>query len=112
MACPASVVYHVGGGTLPKGNDRKVFLNFRNNLIMLAKNLPGQQAGWKVPFRILLDAISAFKGLFGGEVTYFVAVLRAHAGFVKWLVSGRKISNFPAKRSGVLHGWYPGSVVW
>ena len=44
MACPASVVYHVGGGTLPKGNERKVFLNFRNNLMMLAKNLPGNEA--------------------------------------------------------------------
>ncbi len=39
-SCPQSVVYHVGGGTLPKGNERKVFLNFRNNLIMMAKNLP------------------------------------------------------------------------
>jgi len=38
-ACPASVVYHVGAGTLPRGG-RKVYLNFRNNLIMLCKNLP------------------------------------------------------------------------
>lgn len=41
--CPASVVYHVGGGTLPKGNSRKVFLNFRNNLIMMAKNMNGER---------------------------------------------------------------------
>src|ERR1700761_629824 len=39
-SCPQSVVYHVGGGTLPKGNERKVFLNFRNNLIMMVKNMP------------------------------------------------------------------------
>ena len=53
--CPQSVVYHVGGGTLPKGNERKVFLNFRNNLIMLAKNLP---AGAKI-FFAAADRISA-----------------------------------------------------
>ena len=39
-SCPASVVYHVGGGTLPKGNSRKTYLNFRNNQIMMSKNLP------------------------------------------------------------------------
>ncbi|MEZ5028863.1 MAG: glycosyltransferase family 2 protein, partial [Ferruginibacter sp.] len=55
---PASVVYHVGGGTLPKGNSRKTFLNFRNNLIMLYKNLPTAAALWKLPFRIMLDAVS------------------------------------------------------
>lgn len=37
---PASVVYHIGGGTLPSGNSRKVYLNYRNNLVMLYKNLP------------------------------------------------------------------------
>ncbi len=47
---PASVVYHIGGGTLPKENNLKVFLNFRNNLIMLAKNLPLNEAVWKIPF--------------------------------------------------------------
>ena len=45
MVCPSAVVYHVGGGTLPKGNARKVYLNFRNNLIMLAKNLPAGPTG-------------------------------------------------------------------
>src|SRR5690606_34906241 len=46
--CPASVVYHLGGGTLPKGNSEKVFLNFRNNLIMMARNLPPVEAVWKI----------------------------------------------------------------
>ena len=53
-ACPASEVFHVGGGTLPKGNERKVFLNFRNNMIMLAKNLPRRQSFWKIPLRICI----------------------------------------------------------
>jgi hypothetical protein len=66
-SCPESVVFHVGGGTLPKGNERKVFLNFRNNLIMMAKNLPAGQLAWKIPLRFLLDSISAWKSLFAGE---------------------------------------------
>lgn len=112
-ACPASVVYHVGGGTLPKGNERKVFLNFRNNLIMMAKNLPLSQSWWKLPYRLLLDTVSAFKSLIEGQWVYFVAIFKAHVAFVAWLPGRRKKSVFPAgSRSGRLAGWYRGSVVW
>ncbi len=79
MACPQAIVYHVGGGTLPKGNARKVYLNFRNNLIMLYKNLPPGQLLWKLPLRLALDAVTAWKGLFAGDGTYFIAVLKAHS---------------------------------
>ena len=111
-SCPKSVVYHVGGGTLPKGNERKVFLNFRNNLIMMAKNLPAGQWLWKIPFRFLLDSISAWKSLLAGEGVYFMAILEAHLAFIKWMAVKRKQSVFPQKRRGKLQGWYPGSVVW
>ncbi|HEX3933362.1 MAG TPA: glycosyltransferase family 2 protein [Puia sp.] len=110
--CPQSVVFHVGGGTLPKGNERKVFLNFRNNLIMMAKCLPVEQWLWKIPFRFLLDSVSAWKSLFAGEAVYFWAILEAHLAFFKWLVVSRKKSLFPAKKRGKLLGWYTGSVVW
>jgi GT2 family glycosyltransferase len=112
FACPASVVYHVGGGTLPKGNERKVFLNFRNNLIMMAKNMPRRQLLWKIPFRFLLDSVSAWKSLFAGEAIYFVAIAEAHLAFLKWLLIGRKKSVFPKKRRGTLYGWYTRSIVW
>lgn len=112
FACPDSVVYHVGGGTLPKGNERKVYLNFRNNLIMLSKNLPASQAFWKLPFRILLDTVSACKSLLAGEAIYFWAVMEAHFGYFRWLIRGRKKSVFPENRSGRLNGWYPKSIVW
>lgn len=111
-SCPDSVVFHVGGGTLPKGNERKVFLNFRNNLIMMAKNLPMGQMLWKLPFRFFLDSISAWKSLFAGEAVYFWAILEAHLAFIKWVVFKRKESVFPKKKKGVLLGWYSGSVVW
>ncbi|HEY8397597.1 MAG TPA: glycosyltransferase family 2 protein [Flavihumibacter sp.] len=110
--CPAAVVYHVGGGTLPKGNEWKVFLNFRNNLIMLAKNLPWYVALWKIPFRFLLDSISAWKSLFEGQGIYFKAILEAHIGFIGWLLIRRKRSVFPISKKGQVKGWYKGSVVW
>jgi GT2 family glycosyltransferase len=111
-ACPQSVVYHMGGGTLPKGNERKVFLNFRNNLIMLAKNLPKRQSLWKIPLRFVLDNISAWKSLLGGEGIYFLAVLEAHLAFIKWLFFKQGKSVFPGKRKERLSGWYLHSVAW
>lgn len=110
--CPASVVYHVGGGTLPKGNARKVYLNFRNNLVMMAKNMPPGEATWKIILRFGLDAISAVKSLFAGEGTYFIAVIRAHLRFIKWLFAERKKSLFPVSRRGALSGYLQKSVVW
>ena len=111
-ACPKSTVYHVGGGTLPKGNADKVFLNFRNNLVMLAKNLPLSQSWWKIPFRFLLDTISAFKSLFEGQRTYFVAVFRSHIAFLGWLFSKRDKRFLPRNKNSSLQGWFKGSVVW
>lgn len=112
FACPESTIYHVGGGTLPRGNTLKTFLNFRNNQVMLYKNLPWSQKWWKIPFRMLLDAISAWKGLLIGDAGYYLAILRAHLSFAKWLITGRKKSIFPLKRDGKLHGVYQGNLVW
>lgn len=111
-AVPASVVYHVGGGTLPRGNSRKVLLNFRNNLIMMAKNLPFDELCWKLPFRFMLDGVAAWKAMLSGDGGYFVAIFRAHLQFVWWLVAGRKASVYPAKRASVKLGVFSGSVVW
>ncbi len=109
---PASVVYHVGGGTLPKGNSRKTFLNFRNNLVMLAKNYPGPMAAWKIPLRLVLDLASAWRGLMSGDGGYFIAVHKAHIHFFGWLLFHQKRSVFPVKKDGVLAGIYKGSVAW
>jgi len=111
-SCPQSVVYHVGGGTLPKGNERKVFLNFRNNLIMMVKNMPAREWIWKISFRFLLDSVSAWKSLLAGEGVYFLAIVEAHLAFLKWLFFKRKQSVFPKKRGGKLRAWYTHSIVW
>jgi GT2 family glycosyltransferase len=111
-ACPQSVVYHVGGGTLPKGNERKVFLNFRNNLVMLAKNLPLSQSIWKIPLRLVLDGISAWKSLFAGQTIYFGAIFEAHIAFIGWSLFKRNRSVFPKNKRGRLSGWFSESIVW
>lgn len=110
--CPEAAVYHVGGGTLPKGNARKVYLNFRNNLIMLCKNLPYGALCWKLPFRFILDAISAWKSLLAGEKAYFMAIFHAHCYVVKWMLGSKKGNLFPEKRGNMRHGWYKGSIVY
>lgn len=111
-ACPASVVYHVGGGTLPKGNSLKTFLNFRNNRIMLSKNLPWQRKIWVVPVRNFLDAVSAWKGLLSGDGGYFLAVLKAHLAFIRWWLFHQHKSVFPESRTGKLAGLLPRNIAW
>ncbi|TCJ19549.1 glycosyltransferase family 2 protein [Flaviaesturariibacter flavus] len=110
--CPQSVVYHVGGGTLPKGNSRKTFLNFRNNHIMLAKNLSPAERWWRIPYRILLDQVAALKGLLGGDSGYFVAINRAHFAFYKWCFSKKERSSLPRPRLRTMQGVYHGNVIW
>jgi GT2 family glycosyltransferase len=112
FSCPASVVYHVGGGTLPRGNTKKTYLNFRNNKIMLSKNLPFRKRIWVMPVRNLLDAISAWKGLLTGDAGYFVAIVRAHMAFFKWLLFYRKKSVFPLRREGKLSGRLQKNIAW
>lgn len=111
-SCPSSVVYHVGGGTLPKGNSLKTYLNFRNNRIMLSKNLPFAKKIWVVPVRNLLDALSAWKGLLSGDGGYFIAILRAHIAFYKWWLLYQKKSIFPASRNSKLRGLLNKNMVW
>ena len=64
---PQSVVYHVGGGTLPKSNPAKTRLNFRNNLLMLYKNLPDAELRHVMRWRCLLDYVAALEMLILGR---------------------------------------------
>jgi GT2 family glycosyltransferase len=81
---PQSVVYHVGGGSLPQGNPRKTYLNFRNNLFLLLKNLPAFTLVWVLPFRILLDCLAAFYSVIKNKnLIDAKAILKAHFHFIK-----------------------------
>lgn len=109
--CPQSVVFHVGAGTLPRGG-RKVFLNFRNNLLMLTKNLPVSEKWWKLPLRFLLDAISAWKGLFTGDAAFFKAIVRAHIVVMLSWITGKNKYSVNRKPMKVMGGVYNGAIVW
>ena len=76
-----SVVYHVGGATLQQGNPMKTFLNFRNSLLMLLKNLPKNKLIPIILTRLLLDGIAGIQFLFQGKFKHFTAILKAHFSF-------------------------------
>jgi len=81
VCIPDSVVYHVGGGTLQADSPHKTFLNFRNNLLMLYKNL--SSAEWKKIFRmrLFLDYLAAFSFVLQGKLPHARAIRRAHRSF-------------------------------
>lgn len=111
---PASLIYHIGGGTLNKLSSQKTFLNFRNNLSTLAKNHPPRFLTLKIIYRLLLDGVAAFKFLSDGQPKHFWAVLRAHFAFYAWLPAllnkRRVMKNLPGFRFSSAH-MYKGNVV-
>jgi GT2 family glycosyltransferase len=109
---PSSVVYHVGGGTLPMGHKKKVFLNFRNNLVMLAKNTPASEGIWKIPLRISLDAIAAYRALFSGSFSTYASIASAHLQFVFWLFRKKRSRKLPSVKMKNISAVYNGSIVW
>ncbi|MBP5800052.1 MAG: glycosyltransferase family 2 protein [Prevotella sp.] len=85
VCLPESNVYHVGGGTLPKGNPMKTFLNFRNNLTMLYKCLPDDELKSVMRWRWWLDYLAAWEMLIlKRNVGDFKAVYRARHAFKRW----------------------------
>lgn len=82
---PDSQVYHVGGGTLPKNNPMKTFLNFRNNLTMLYKNLNDKDLKHVMRVRWWLDYLAALQMLLlGHHWGDFCAVFKARKAFKRW----------------------------
>lgn len=76
-----STVYHVGGGTLDRQSSRKTFLNIRNNLSMMLKNLPFPNLIWVLFFRMVLDGAAAFYLAYKNGISHLWAVLHAHFSF-------------------------------
>lgn len=114
---PKSKVYHVGGGTLPKGNPRKTFLNFRNNLTMLYKNLPDQELKHVMRVRWLLDYLAAFQALaLNGNWGDCKAIFRARRAFKAWRhefdEDRRKIQSARALGDKPVEEVYSGSILW
>jgi GT2 family glycosyltransferase len=106
---PLSTVYHVGGGTLNKENTFKTFLNYRNNLAMLFKNLPGHLLFPIIFIRVIIDGISSLKFLKEGKFSSIWAIIKAHFAFyamIPYLWKNRS-KTFLAHKS-----LYSKSVVW
>jgi hypothetical protein len=106
--CGKSVVYHVGGGTLHKSNPRKTFLNYRNNLIMLFKNLPKGRRWKTVLIRLVLDGISSVRFMATGAWPDVIAIIKAHFAFYAMIPSLTKNNKRTTYRAPL----YYRSVVW
>lgn len=110
---PKSTVYHVGGGTLPKSSPRKTYYNFRNNLMMLHKNLPASRLWWILPFRLILDGIAGLKFLADGDYGDVKAVIKAHFSFYASLGKRRLVRKHQQsiKLNDKVTGMYMCSIV-
>jgi len=106
MCIPQSTVYHVGGGTLNQGNTFKTYLNYRNNLFMLYKNLEKNKLK-TIFIRLTLDGISSAKFILEGKPLHILSILKAHIDFYKSIKKFRKkrATQFNAKL-------YPDSIVF
>ncbi|CAM1339769.1 glycosyltransferase family 2 protein [Tenacibaculum aestuarii] len=104
-----STVYHVGGATLDSLNPRKTFLNFRNSLLNLVKNLPLFKLLPIIFFRLVLDGLAGVKFLLEGKPKHLFAILKAHFSFYAHLPTFlKKRKKLPKKSNYALHT----SVVW
>jgi GT2 family glycosyltransferase len=114
MYCGHSTVYHVGGGTLHKSNPRKTYLNFRNGLAMMYKNLPDGLVKSRIFGRLLLDGLAGFKFAADLKPENVSAIARAHWHYflnIKKYRSRRKICTAAVKKD-ISDTLYPGSIVW
>ncbi|MGL4346838.1 MAG: glycosyltransferase family 2 protein [Chitinophagaceae bacterium] len=114
-SCPQSVVYHVGGGTLTTENPYKMFLNVRNNLIMLTKNLPYQRLLYLIPIRLVLDGSFGIVELIKGHYKKTLAIIKGHWGYYHWIykyLKNKERKHFPKKRSFPTHGFYKKSILF
>ncbi len=109
----ASMVYHVGGGTLSANNPRKTYLNFKNGLSLLYKNLPAEELLYKFPMRILLDWVASLTFGMSGSWPDARSVLKAHAHFLGgFLREQRRRSATNSLRFRRPATQYRGLIVW
>lgn len=102
-----STIYHVGGGTLPKSNPRKTYLNFRNNLILLHKNLSFFRKLYILPIRFVMNFMSIAKYLKAKNKPDAIAVFNAYFGYFRYLFVKKQKVNIQQYPSHI----YPRSIV-
>jgi GT2 family glycosyltransferase len=107
--CPTSTVYHIGGGSLPKSSPQKNYLNFRNNLYMLYKNLPASEFYMILVLRLFLDSVAFFKILIGDGLKNALSVIRAYIDFFKNM---NKMKVKRCKEEVYVNTIFPKSLLW
>lgn len=113
--CPESTVFHLGGGTLNPMSERKTYLNFRNGLTLLLKNLPSKNLFFKMYFRMILDGLAGIKFLLDGKPKFTRAIIKAHFYMYANLFSILKKRKANQKQFGKLKLpsiVYPKSIVF
>ena len=106
----ASTVYHVGGATLHEASPRKTFLNFRNSLFTILKNVPKRYFFFVIFFRLILDGVAGIKFMVELRPIHTWSIIKAHFGFYKCLPTMlRKRSNISYKNTSYFHCK---SIVW
>jgi GT2 family glycosyltransferase len=111
-AVSTSEVYHVGGGTLPQGNPQKTYLNFRNNLILLYKNLEPRKRFRILFIRMILDGLAGVQFLFKAEFSQIIAILKAHRDFYHYVLFVKNKEILPQTLQKKYVSSYEGSIVW
>lgn len=119
---PESIVYHVGGGSLQKENPRKTYLNFRNNLYMIFKNMESYEIIWKLPMRFfILEPIACLNALRQKKWSEAGAIIKADINFlisIPKLLKKRIETYFLFRRHRIRasrvkqKGYFKKSIVW
>lgn len=104
-----SKIYHLGGSTLSNMNPKKTYLNFRNSLFSITKNLPRRKAFVVIFIRLLLDAIAALRFILQGRFRHCWAILRAHFSFYRQF---RKMYKKREKTKFLIKYYITKSIVW
>ncbi len=118
VSCPQAIVYHLGGGTLTYESPRKTFLNFKNNLTTIYKNIPILKFLLLLPLRLLLDSAASFNYFIKGQGKNALQVLKAYIAFILSIGEIRATKKLDDKRISKivigepnLTGHYRGSIL-
>ena len=107
VCVPESKVYHLGGGALAYNNPRKTYLNFRNNLLMIYKNMPQPQLCRIMILRFALDYMAAIQALVTLKPRHFAAIIRAR---IDYLRMKRDFTQFRRKNLTLAKQSYPDTI--
>lgn len=106
---PESVIYHVGGGTLPNNSPRKLYLNFRNNLFMLYKNLPLSSRRFRIFLRLCVDGGIGVVYFLTGKWSFVKSIVQAHRDYFKnknQLVRPEQLTSVALPRTTLIQAWW------